>query len=369
MRSRTLTAAGLVLAAFALLYVSDAAAQPAALVHVDAVVDEPLVQTAPVIGRLVPQEVSEVAARINGPVDEVMVDVGDRVVEDQTLATINPTRLAAEVALRRASVSEYEAELLAAQARLELARQEFERLTGLQGSAAFSQARYDEAAESVNRDRSLVAVAEAQIQAAGAALQQAEIDFYNATIRAPIPGVVSERHADAGEYLSVGAPIVTIVDDTALEVEAAVPTTRVSGLAPGVRVQISLDDGTSHEAVVRALVPLEDSLTRTRIVRFEPEFGETSKALAGNQSVTVMVPIGEARMVVTVHKDAVLPSPSGRLVYVVVDGMAEPRQIEIGESVGNRFEVLEGLSPGDLVVVRGNERLRPGQAVTVQTSG
>lgn len=360
------TAAGLLLVACAVVQAPEAAAQQAALVHVDPVIDEPLAQTAPVIGRLVPRQISVVAARINGPVDEVMVDVGDRVEQGQAIAAINPARLAAEVALRRAEVSENEAELLAAQARLGLTRQEFQRVTSLQASAAFSQARYDEAAESVNRDISLVAVAEARLQAAGAALQQAEIDFYNATIRAPIPGVVSERHADAGEYLSVGAAIATIVDDTELEVEAAVPTTRVAGLAPGVRVELTLDDGSQHEAVVRALVPLEDSQTRTRIVRFEPEFGDVDKDLAGNQSVTIMVPVGEPRRVVTVHKDAVLPSPSGHLVFVVEDGTAEPRPIEIGEAVGNRFEVLEGLSPGELVVIRGNERLRPGQAVTIQ---
>lgn len=362
-------AGGILLAAFAALPALPAAAQPAALVHVDTVIEEPLAQAAPVLGRLIPRQVSIIAARINGPVEEVLVDVGDRVTQQQPLARINPARLAAEVALRNAELSEREAELQAAEAQLELARQAFQRLSGLQGSAAFSQARYDEAAQTVARDSSLVAVAEAALEAARATLQQAEIDVFNTTIRAPIPGVVSERHADVGEYLSTGAPIVTIVDDTALEVEAAVPTTRVAGLTPGVRVEITLDDGTRHEAVVRALVPLEDSLTRTRTVRFVPEFGETAKDLAGNQSVTVMVPIGEPRTVVTVHKDAVLPSPSGRLVYVVVDGAAQPRPIQIGESVGNRFEVLDGLEAGEVVVVRGNERLRPGQAVTVQPGG
>lgn len=64
------------------------------------------------------------------------------------------------------------------------------------------------------------------------------------------------------------------------------------------------------------------------------------------------------------HKDAVLNRGGSQLVYVAVDGIAEVRPVELGIAVGERFEVVSGLRPGDLVVVRGNERLRPGQPIT-----
>jgi multidrug efflux pump subunit AcrA (membrane-fusion protein) len=51
------------------------------------------------------------------------------------------------------------------------------------------------------------------------------------------------------------------------------------------------------------------------------------------------------------------------MVYVAADGQAQPRPVTVGASVGDRFEVIDGLAPGDLVVVRGNERLRPGQPI------
>jgi multidrug efflux pump subunit AcrA (membrane-fusion protein) len=74
--------------------------------------------------------------------------------------------------------------------------------------------------------------------------------------------------------------------------------------------------------------------------------------------------VGATREVVTVHKDAVTVSLQGRQVFVVDDeDKAQPRPVVLGTSVGNRFEVLDGLQPGELVVVRGNERLQPGQAV------
>jgi hypothetical protein len=86
--------------------------------------------------------------------------------------------------------------------------------------------------------------------------------------------------------------------------------------------------------------------------------------LAVNQPATLQLPAGGAREVVSVHKDAVLRRGGRDMVYLVRDGAATPRTVALGEAVGSRFQVLDGLVPGDLVVVRGNERLRPGQPVT-----
>ena len=72
------------------------------------------------------------------------------------------------------------------------------------------------------------------------------------------------------------------------------------------------------------------------------------------------------RQVVTVHKDAIIKRGGGSVVYVVTDDKAQPRRIQIGEAAGPRVEVLDGLSVGENVVVRGNERLRPGAPVTIR---
>ncbi len=85
--------------------------------------------------------------------------------------------------------------------------------------------------------------------------------------------------------------------------------------------------------------------------------------MAANQSVTVLLPSGQGDAVVTVHKDAVIRQGRKAIVFVVEEGVANPRSLRLGKAVGTRFQVLEGLSAGDLVVVRGNERLRPGQSV------
>ena len=110
----------------------------------------------------------------------------------------------------------------------------------------------------------------------------------------------------------------------------------------------------------------ENTRTRTRPVRFIPDFDGVSETLADGQSVSLILPIGSPREIVSVHKDAIIRGVDGAAVCVGADGVAERRLVRLGEAVGSRFEVLEGIEPGDLVVVRGNERLRPGQAVRYQ---
>ena len=94
-----------------------------------------------------------------------------------------------------------------------------------------------------------------------------------------------------------------------------------------------------------------------------PQIDGPGTRLAGNQSVTVEMPIGAAREVVTVHKDAVIMRGAKAIVYTVENETAAVRTLRKGRAVGNRFEVLDGLEPDEIVVVRGNERLRPGQAI------
>ena len=333
------------------------------LVRVDRVRLEPLAQTVPVLGRLVARQAGEVAARINGPVEAFQVEVGDRVEAGQVIAQLNQRYLKAERDLAAAELAKTNAQITTAQAERNLARQDLKRLAGLKKSAAFNQARFDDARQNVVIAEGKVKEAEAVTLSAQAELELNDINLSYAEIRAPYGGVISQRMTEAGAYVQTGDAVVRMVADQSLEIEADVPFQRLSGVKPGTRVSVKLDDGTDHGATVRAIVPEENPRTRTRAVRFVPEFGEINRPLAVDQSVTVYVPVGTRRDVLTVHKDAVIKRGSSSLVYVVVEGIAERRQISLGEPTGGRFEVLDGLQENEQVVVRGNERLRPGDKV------
>jgi multidrug efflux pump subunit AcrA (membrane-fusion protein) len=142
-----------------------------------------------------------------------------------------------------------------------------------------------------------------------------------------------------------------------------VPASRIGVLKPGGTCAFEIGNGKTYDAVVRAIVPQEDMRTRTRTVRLTPNFGDRPDTLAANQSVTVRVPIGSGRDTLSVHKDALVPTRGQPTVFVVNDGRAHLRTILVGDAVGGRVEVLDGLQPGDIVVVRGNERLRDGTRV------
>ena len=341
----------------------DAAPAP---VTVDEVRQEAFAGTVPVIGRLVARQAGEVAARIAGPVAEIRVEIGDRVKEGEVIAVLIPDRLEAERNLAAAEVAEATAKHKTAEAVLALARQELKRLRALRKSAAFSQARFDDKRQEVVKLESEVAEAKASQVRSRANLRLREIDLYNAKIRAPYGGVVSLRHTEAGAYVGVGSPVVTLINDGDLEIEADVPAGRVAAIPPGTVVEARLAEGLRGEATVRAIIPDENPRTRTRAVRFTIGFEPPEGGFAINQNVVVDIPIGKARRITSVHKDAVINRHGKNIVFVVENGAVQVRPVRLGEAVGNRFVVEDGLRPGELVVVRGNERLLPGQKVRAE---
>ncbi|MEM7170208.1 MAG: efflux RND transporter periplasmic adaptor subunit [Pseudomonadota bacterium] len=340
-------------------------AQESSLVRVDPVKQEQLSQSVPVIGRLVARQAGEVSARISGPVEAFRVDVGDRVEKDQIIAILNEASHQAQRDLAAGRLAEAEADLATTQAEMRLARQDLQRLEALKSSNAFSQARYDDSKQSVVIAEAEVQKGEAAVASARAELRMEDLDLSYTKIRAPYDGVVTQRMSEAGAYVQLGDPLVFLIADHSLEIEAEVPFQRLSGLTPGTRLPFSLDDGSRHQATVRAVLPSENPLTRTRTVRLVPQFDSQKERLADRQSVTVQVPLGAARNVITVHKDAIIKRQGQDIVYVVEDDSAQPRQIRIGEPLGSRVEILDGLAEGEAVVVRGNERLQPGAKVHV----
>ena len=359
---------GILLPAISLASDTAGAERPPTKVVVDVVRQTPVSQTFPVIGRFVSRQFGVVASLTNGPVQEVLVDVGDRIEKGQIIARLVNDRIRANRDLMAAELRETSAALKTAEAQLKLTMGEMTRLNGLRESAAFSQARYNDKQNEVAKVRSKVMEAESNVVRAQANLKLVSIDLYNAEIRSPYDAVVVRRHAVAGAYLAAGNPVVTLVNDRDMEIEAEVPSNRLAGAVAGRVVEVILDTGKKISATLRAIVPSENELTRTRPVRFSFD-GVSSRLLgtiAANQSVTVQLPIARADRVLTVHKDAVTARGNGKFVVVITNNKAQPTKVSLGDAVGDRFAVAAGLKQGDIVVVRGNETLRSGQKVTFE---
>ena len=339
------------------------AQEPPALVQVDAVRIEPLKQTRPVLGRIVTKQQGSVAARVGGLVTHVEVDVGDRVTAGDVLVELDAEPVQYDVDLANAEHASAHADRATAEAEIALLENELERIDRLQNSAAFSKAQREDKIRQIAVAKSRLGAATARLGQYRAKLQASKRNLEDMVIKAPYDGVVTRKLVSPGSYVRLGDPVVALVDDGALEIEADVPVEQIQGLSHGMELSVAIA-GERRSAKVRAVVPEENPLTRTRAVRLTPVLDDLGGNFAVAQSVTLDVPIGSARDVATVSKDGVIQRPNGAMVFLVKDAAATPQPVRLGTAVDGRFEVLDGLDDGDLVVIRGNERLRPGQPVT-----
>ncbi len=349
--------------AFSLFLAPPVLAQMATPVTVDEVRTEAVVETVSVFGEIVARQSGPVQVAISAPVDEVHVRVGDRVEKGDLLATLDSTmlELQKETVQARIEMARWAAKRAATQ--LELSKQQEERFRQLRHSAATSEAQLEDAELALKISQHALGESEAAINQIQRELAISEHNISLTRISAPYGGVIVERSIEIGQYMRTGERAVRIVGDHALEIEAYIPYRFIDILQVGDIITAEFDNGTQFDTRLRAFIPEEHVSTRTRAVRFEFDHSAIDDLLAINQNVILYLPISSAQQALTVHKDAVLAQQDGYTVYVVQEDTAIPQQIEIGKAFGSRYEIIDGLTAGDMTVIRGNERLTPNQKV------
>ena len=337
-------------------------------VTVAAVERRMMAETVPVFADVVTARDGVIASRVSGTVSEVHVLAGVMVREGEELVTLD-TELA-EIELRQAvaRLAEAIAGVETAAARQNRLNDALRRIERLRETAAFSQGRFEEAEGELFTSNGQFAEAEARVATAEAAIAEVRYRIDRAVIRAPFSGAVLETLTNPGEFIASGAPVARLLDTRALEIEAAVPSAYIATLTEGTVLRGFAADGRELNLSLRAVLPVEDRSTRTRAVRFVPAGEDAGVLVAVGQSVTVEVPVEVPREALAVPKDALVQAQGGWTVFVAADGVAEPRSVQIGAALGEWFEVLGGLEPGEEVVIRGNERLRPGQPIAPMPS-
>ncbi|MEO0428093.1 MAG: efflux RND transporter periplasmic adaptor subunit [Pseudomonadota bacterium] len=340
-----------------------AAQQGPAAVIVAPVIEREIADTSPVIARLVGTVESLVAARVQGVVAEVGFKTGESVATGDVLARLDDELFQIQYTNAEAALAAADAAVEVARARSQLSDQALQRAAGLKGSVAFSRGSFEDLQRQAEEARSEISRAQAQVGVARAAVARAAYDLEHAQISAPFAGVVVERMAQPGQYIALGDPVARLLDTTRLEIEADMPVDLVAGVTPGRRMEAIFDGGYTASAEVRVLLPVETTSTRTRAVRLSVEGAVPESATATGRAVTLRVPISAPRTAPVLPKDALVQQAGGWIVFVADDGQASPRHVGLGQSAGEFIEVVSGVSVGEHVVVRGNERLRPGQPV------
>lgn len=285
---------------------------------------------------------ADLAAGATGPVVSLDVREGDRVVDGQRLLQVDPAPASARAASVAAQADETGASL-------ERARRDLARLERV-ASEVLSEAEIDAA-------RSLVAELEARQRAQQAAAREARVTLGRHAVTAPFAGVVSERLVDRGDWVTVGQPVLKVVrtDQVDIRVDAALELAR----------QVQTGDAVALGAVsgtVAAVVPALDPSTRTAVIRLVPD--GTAHGLVPGSTVQVGFAVErEASDGALVPRDALVLGPVDTKVVRVVEGAADVVTVDVLATSAERALVTR-IQPGDVVVVRGGERLRPGQALT-----
>jgi len=260
-RSRPNTARSLLLSA-CLASLTPAVAEPVNVRTVPlAEVLEVPVYSAPasVVARNRPQLAAEIDARIV----ELPRSVGDRVVAGDVIARLDCRRHSSALATARAELSR-------SQAQRQFAEQQLARARNLQRNKSISE-------ELLDQRRTELDAAQADATMREEALRRAAIDVENCTLRAPFDAVVTERLASVGSFVTRGSAVIGLLETTGQEVSVALRHDQVTGVE-GAAGLLFLSNGSEYAVQLRALLPLADSVSRTREARLS--FIERS-ALAG----------------------------------------------------------------------------------------
>ncbi len=295
-------------------------------------------------GSVTSREDARVAGEIGGRVTEVL-EVGTRVRRGDALAKLDTTALVLREREALAAMRKVEAQL-------EYSRKQEQRYETLLRRSGISGAQRDEV-------RSARAMQEQELASARVALEQARYQLRHATVRAPFDGVVADRLVQRGEYLAVGAPVARLVNTGALEVRARAPVELAARLRAGMPLSLRIDDTLVEQPLI-ALVPVGDEASRQLELRVAFEDDD----LPIGTAVQVGLPSAAPRRAIAVPRDALVLRKDGSYVMRVNAGdTAERVTVETGAAHNGLIEVRGALKPGDRVVVRGGERLQPGQKV------
>lgn len=305
-------------------------------------------------GRIEATDFVELRPRVAGLIDKVHFADGELVAKNQLLFTIDPRPFAAEVARAQA-------QLVSAQAKAGLAKTERARAQSLLESQAVSRQEFDQLAAGER-------TSEADIRAARAALQTAELSLGFSSVRAPIAGRVSRANVTAGNLVGDQVVLTTIAGVSRLYAyfDSSEQTyLRIRALpdrSPKVLMGLANENGFPHEGRIDFV---DNRLNaQTGAIRMRASFDNARNQFVPGLAAHLKMPTSATYDAVLVPERAIGTDQTKKTVFVVgTDGMPQPREVKTGAQFGGMRVVQGGVKPGENVIVEGLQRVIPGMPV------
>jgi membrane fusion protein, multidrug efflux system len=307
------------------------------------------------VGSLEAFESVAVTARVAGAIERVLFSEGQFVTAGTTLVEIEPERYRLAVAAAEATQQREIAEKGEAEAGFARRQAANAKNPGLVR------------AEEVETWRTRVQTAAAEVTQAQAAVAQARLNLRDAFVRAPVPGIIQTRTVQTGQYVQPGSVLATLVRRDPLLLRFQVPEQDAAPLRTGMTVNFSIGESTTpFDARVTHVAAAASS--QSRMVDVTAHVVNPNRPeLRPGAFARVTVPVGAPRDAPVIPQTAIRPSERGFLAFIVKDGAAEQRVLTLGmRTADGQVEVRQGLTAGEILVVRGAEALRDGAKVKVQ---
>ncbi len=310
-------------------------------------------------GSLIARRTSRLSTEIDGLISEILVDDGDRLERGAVVIRLDPR-------LARIDREAANARLEEARARKRESERRHRELMELQETRHVADTSVDAAKAQIDIDAATVKRAQAELARTVELLERH-------VVYAPFAAVVSRKLVERGEWVETNTAIAELVDVGVLRLEVPVPQFYYADVDTETQVRIRLDamPDRSFEAQVTRKIPVSDAASRTFRIWIEIPNDERLLAPGMSARVRLRIAAGDRAPALLLPRDAVVRKPDGTAnvwVIIVEDGItkAVPRLIETGRSYRDHVEIVQGdVRPGQQVVIRGNEILRPGQSVLV----
>ncbi|GAA5189074.1 efflux RND transporter periplasmic adaptor subunit [Ferrimonas gelatinilytica] len=281
-------------------------------------------------------EEAKVVARIDGIIETLAVEEGDRVQAGQLLATLDPRH--------------HRLHLNKAQAELDVIDQELNRLAAIANRQLVSE--------------ETIAKLQYRREAALAQRDLAQLQWQYSQITAPIDGVIAKRHAKVGNMAKVQEVLFEVVQQHPLHAVVHLPEQELGRVRLQQEARLSLQgvDGPVPAQVLR-IAPTVDPDTGTAKITLL--VNNEARHLKAGMFSNVQLRFDTHENALVLPRIALIRQDLGHAVFVIKEGMAERREVTLGYSEGEQVEVVAGLTEGDQVVVRGHHQLHDGTEVTV----
>ncbi len=300
------------------------------------------------IGTVYYQEVSDVASEVNGLVEEVGFEEGQRVERGQVLVKLNADLLKKTIQATRASYGQ-------AISNLEKAKIDFTRVESLYKEKLASEKEYDE-------HRFRVKGQEMMVESLKAEVERLEAELLRKVIKAPFDGAVLEKRVNVGGWLSPGSPVATVARTDVVDIVVNVPEEVLKFIRPEQLVRIE-SGGNEIKGRVFTVIPKGDVATRTFPVKIRVQ---NNRFLIEGMEAKVTLPIGKKKKSLLVPRDAVIATSGNTVVFVIIDSKAMMIPVKVtGYDEMMAWVDSDKLQKGMKVVIKGNERLRDGQPVDI----